>query len=76
MFKFHIRVGVLAHLVFWLCKNDKVFNGKKFFAYVGYIYQCIATFRSWSFLQYIENCDLFMKISTRLKDMAMVIFFI
>ena len=63
-FKTIIRVGALAVIwSLWLCRNDKVFNDKKY-SLMQVIY------RSWSPLQRIEDRELFTEVSTWLEDTA------
>ena len=69
-YKVLIRVGAIAVIwSLWLCRNDKVFNDKNS-SLMQVIYRSTALLHSWSSLQRTENQDLFMEVSTRLKDTA------
>jgi hypothetical protein len=63
-FRILLRVGALAVIwSFWLCRNDKVFNGKST-SLMHVIYRCTGTLHLWSSLQRVENRGLFMKVCT------------
>jgi hypothetical protein len=74
-FKILIRVGPLAVIwSLWLCRNDKVFNGKKS-SLMWVMYRCTNTLHSWSSLQRVENRDLFTEVCTCLEELAKATFF-
>jgi hypothetical protein len=58
--------GIAFIWSFWLCRNDKVFNDKKY-SILQFIYKAISTLRLWSSLQRLEDRDLFTKVCVRLE---------
>jgi hypothetical protein len=69
-FKKHIRVGVIAFIwSLWLCRNDKVFNGINS-SILQDIYRAIGTLCLWSFLQRLEDRDLFTEVYAHLEATA------
>ena len=69
-YKILLRVGAIAIIwSLWLCRNDKVFNGKNF-SLLQVIYRGTNTLRSWPSLQRVEFRDLFMEVCSRLEDTA------
>jgi hypothetical protein len=69
-FKILIKMGVFSVIwSLWLCRNDKVFNDKNS-SVMHVIYRCTTLFRSWPFLQLVENVNLFMEMSIQLENTA------
>lgn len=67
-YKTIIQVGAIAVAwSLWLCRNDKVFNDN-FFSIMQVIYRCTNLLFSWSPLQCLEDRDLFMELTTWLKN--------